>query len=249
MWLPFYCLGVATSAFAQTEQTSPRMGAIIAGMARARIENQSRFRSYIVTRDYRLSGKGAKTKSQVIADISFVPPGTKEYTILKANGTGFGVTIVRKMLTSEVEIARNYGSTDCSTDNYDFRFIREENEGGQRLYLLELLPKRMDKNLLRGQIWLNAATYLPQRIKGEPAKAPSWWLRSVRIELTYGEVGGMWLQTALEATATVRIFGPHTMVSRDLKYQMSDLLVAVRPKQGLEHKPDGYQRRLGRKMW
>ena len=222
--------GSSNMRMAPTASIIPPIEAIIAGMAQARAENQAHFRSYIVTRDYKLFGKErAKTESQVIADISFVPPDTKKYTIQKANGTGFGETVVRRMLMSEVEIARDYASTDFSPDNYDFRFILEENVGGQGCYVLELLPKRKDKNLLQGKIWVDADTYLPKRIEGEPVKTPSWWLRSLRIELSYGEVGGMWLQTALEATAAVRILGPHTMVSRDVKYQLSDLIVAARP--------------------
>jgi hypothetical protein len=231
IWLVLFYLGVATCASAQTEKSIPPIEDIIAGMAQARAENQERFRSYIVTRDYRLFGKEReKSKSQVTADISFVPPATKTYTIQKTNGTGFGETIVRRMLMSEVEISRNYSSTDFSTDNYDIRFILEENVGNQRYYVLELIPKRKDKNLLRGIMWVDAATYLPQRIEGALVKTPSWWLRSLRFELSYGEVGGMWLQTALEATATVRILGPHTMVSRDVKYQLGDQVVTVHPK-------------------
>jgi hypothetical protein len=221
----FLYVGVITCASAQTSSTSTPIAAIIGGMTQARADNQAHFRSYIVTRDYKLFGKErAKTESQVIADISFVPPATKTYTIRKTSGTGFGETIVRRMLMSEVEIARNFASTDFSPDNYDFRFVLEENKAGQRCYALQLLPKRNDKNLLRGIIWVDTDTYLPQRIEGEPVKTPSWWLRSLRIELEYGEVGGMWLQTALEATATVRILGPHTIVSRDVKYQLNDLV-------------------------
>ena len=143
------------------------------------------------------------------ANVSFFPPATKKYTIQKAIGVSFGETLVRRMLKSEVEIAKDYASTDFSPENYDFRFILEEITGGQRRYVLELLPKRKDKNLLQGKIWVDAGTYLPQRIEGEPVKTPSWWLRRLHIELGFGEVGGMWLQTALEATATVRILG-HT---------------------------------------
>lgn len=238
--LVFLYLGVATCVSAQTGSISPPIEGIIAGMAQARAENQAHFRAYIVTRDYKLFGKErAKTKSQVIADISFVPPTTKTYTIQTSNGSGFGATVVRRMLMSEVEIARDYTSTDFSSDNYDFRFILEENAGGRRFYVLELIPKRKDKNLLQGKIWVDADTYLPQRIEGSPIKTPSWWLRSLRFELSYGEVGGMWLQTALEATATVRIFGLHTMVSRDVKYQLGDQVVAVDLKRVLERMPDG----------
>jgi hypothetical protein len=240
MWMLFLYLGGAACISAQTASTIPPIEAIIAGMALARAENQARFRSYIVTRDYELFGKErAKTKSHVIADISFVPPATKKYTIQKANGASFGEIVVRRMLKNEVEIAQDYTSTDFSPDNYDFRFILEGNLGGQRCYLLALIPKRKDKNLLQGKIWVDAGTYLPLRIEGEPVKPPSWWLRGLHIELAYGEVGGMWLQTALEATAAVRIFGPHTMVSRDVKYQLSDL-VAAALLQGQRRKTDAY---------
>ena len=236
----FLYMGVATCASAQTARIIPPIERIVAGMARARAENQARFRSYIVTRDYKLFGKEeSKSKSHVIADISFVPPATKTYAIQKANGTGLGETIVRRMLMSEVEIAKDYTSTDFSRENYDFRFILEENVGGRRCYVLELLPRRKDKNLLQGKIWVDAGTYLPRRVEGSPIKTPSWWLRSLRFELSYGEVGGMWLQTALEATATVRVFGPHAMVSRDVKYQLDDQVVAAHLKRDLEKILDG----------
>ena len=231
IWLILLYLGLAACAWAQSANVTPPMAAIIAEMAQARAENQARFRSYIVTRDYKLFGKEkVNTKVHLMVDISFVPPATKKYSIQRADGGGFGETIVRRMLMREVEIAKDYTATDFSPDNYDFRFIYEDNVGGQRCYVLELIPKRNNNNLLYGKIWVDANTYLPRHIVGEPAKTPSWWLRSLHIELDYSEVGGMWLQTALEATAIVKILGPHTMVARDVKYQLSDLVVADRLK-------------------
>ncbi len=226
-WLFLYLVAVAAGASAQTGSTVPTMETIIARMTQARADNQARSRPYIVTRDYKLFGKErAKAKSQVIADVTFVPPDSKKYAIQQTNGTKLGTKIVRRMLESEVEIAKDYSSTDISPDNYDLHFIREEQVSGQRCYVLELLPRRKDKNLLRGKIWVDANTYLLHRSEGEPAKKPSWWLRDVRITLFYGDVGGMWLQTALEATAKVRILGQHTMVSHDVKYRISELVAA-----------------------
>jgi hypothetical protein len=90
-----------------------------------------------------------------------------------------------------------------------------------------MLPRRKDKTLLHGQIWVDATTYLLHRTEGEPGKAPSWWLRDARIVLVYGDVGGMWLQTASESTADVRLLGRHTMLSRDVEYKMSELVAAT----------------------
>jgi len=211
---------------------------IVARMAQARVENRTRFRPYIVTRDYKLFGKERdKTKSQVIADVAFVPPDSKKYTIQQTNGSGLGGMIVRRMLASEAEVTKDYTSTDFSPDNYGFRFIGEEVVGGQRCYALELLPRRKDKHLLRGNIWIDANTYLPRRFEGELAKAPSWWVRDVRVEFIYGKVGGMWLQTASEASANVRILGRSRMVSRDVKYKISEDVVAASASLGGSFRP------------
>ena len=226
LWLPLICLAAAVAcASAQTADIPPTVETIVARMARARSMNQASFRSYTVTRDYKLFGKERqKTKARIIADISFVPPTSKNFSIQKTNGTGIGERIVRRMLSSEVEIAKDYSATDFSPDNYDFRFIREENIGNQPCYVLELIPKRKEKNLIRGSLWIDASTYLLRRAEGEPAKNPSWWVRNARVTLFYSDVGGMWLQTALEGTATVRILGSFTIISSDVKYEMGDLV-------------------------
>jgi hypothetical protein len=162
----------------------------------------------------------------VIADVAFVPPDSKSYTILESNGSGLGKMIVRRMLAGEAEVTKDYASTDISGDNYDFRFLRAADLSGQRCYVLAVLPKRKEDHLLRGDIWVDADTYLLRRFEGGLAKAPSWWVRDVRVTFIYGEVGGMWLQTASEATANVRILGRSTMVSHDVKYEITELVAA-----------------------
>jgi hypothetical protein len=225
-WLLFlYLIAAMASASAQTGGTVPNVEAIVARMAQARAENRAHLRPYVVTRNYKLFGKeGSKAKSEVIADVAFVPPDSKEYTIQETNGSGLGKMIIGRMLAKEAEVTKDSGATDISPDNYDFRFIREEEVSGQRCYVLELHPRRKDKDLLRGNIWVDANTYLLRRTEGQPAKAPSWWVRDVGVTFVYGDVSGMWLQTASEATARVRILGPCTMVSRDVKYKITELV-------------------------
>jgi hypothetical protein len=209
---------------AQSGTTVPALQTILNRMAQTRAENRTHLRPYSVVRDYRLFGKEKQTtKAEVIADVTFVPPDVKHYAIRQANGMGLGEKIVRQMLDHETNIVKDYGSTDLTPENYDFRFVREEQLNGQHCYVLEMLPKRKGKTLLRGQIWVDATTYQLRRTEGEPGQAPSWWLRDSRIVLVYGEVGGMWLQTASESTANVRFVGRHTMVGRDVEYRFNEL--------------------------
>ena len=78
---------------------------IVVRMAQARAESRARLRPYIVTRDYKLFGSDAsKAKSEVIANIAFVPPNSKKYSIQKTNGSGVGQVLVRRMLACEVEV-------------------------------------------------------------------------------------------------------------------------------------------------
>jgi len=214
----------AGSVQAQSRGPVPAVETILNRMAQARAENRTHLRPYTVSRDYKLFGKERQTtKAEIIADVSFIPPDVKHYAIRQANGMGLGEKIVRQMLDHETDIVKDYGSTDLTPDNYDFRFLHEDDLNGRHCYVLEMLPKRKGKTLLRGQIWVDATTYQLRRTEGEPGKAPSWWLRDSRIVLVYGDVGGMWLQTSSESTANVRFVGPHTMVAHDVEYKFSDL--------------------------
>jgi hypothetical protein len=199
-------------------------------MIQARSENRARLRPYSVTRDYRLFGKEKQmARSEVIARVTFDPPGIKQFVIQQASGTGMGERIVRQMLEHETEIGRNNASTDLSPANYGFRYLREEELAGRRCYVLGIVPRRSDKSLLRGQIWVDAVTYLLHRTEGEPARSPSWWLKDARLALVYSDVGGMWLQTSSESSAEVRFLGRHTMLSRDVEYSMSTMAASADP--------------------
>jgi hypothetical protein len=205
----------------------PTVDVILQRMAQARTENRSHLRPYSVTRQYRLVSAEKQTRSEVIADISFVPPAFKQFMIQKSSGSGLGERIVRQMLEHETALLNNNGAADLTLANYDFRFLRQDELSGQPCYILETLPRRSDKTLLHGQIWVDAHSYLLRRTEGEPSKAPSWWLRNARIALVYGDVEGMWLQTASESTADVRFLGRHTMLSRDVRYQVSELVASA----------------------
>jgi hypothetical protein len=153
----FLSLSIVASVSAQTKSTPLAVEVIVARMAQARAGNQARLRPYVVTRAYTLFGKDrSKTKSEVTAEVTFVPPNSKKYTIRQSNGSGVGERIVRRMLEVETQIVKDYNATDISPANYDFRFVGVEDVAGRRSYLLELFPKRKDKTLLRGNMWVDA---------------------------------------------------------------------------------------------
>jgi hypothetical protein len=209
---------------AANAHTVPTIETIASKMTQARIKNQSRLRAHVVKRDYALFGKDRqKPRYSAVVEISFAPPNVKAYRISTSNGGGIGAMVIRRVLDGEVAAVRETKLTEITPDNYELRFVREDEMDGRNCYVLDLIPKRKAKNLLGGNIWVDADTYLPRRVEGGFAQNPSWWVRNVHVVLLYGEAEGMWLQTASEATANVRILGQSTMISRDLKYQLTEL--------------------------
>ncbi len=230
-WVLFlYLVGGTATAWAQAGSSAQLAETIVLGMARARVAGRAHLRPYTVTRSYKLFGRDpTKSKAEVIANIAFVPPTSKKYSIQETNGSGMGTILVRRMLVGEAEVEKEHLATDLSADNYDFRLVRQEEVVGQRCYVLELIPRRKEQYLLHGDVWVDAETYLPLRFEGAFAKSPSWWVRDVRLTFVFGDVGGMWLQTSTEAAADVRILGLSTMVSRDMKYDIPELVAASSP--------------------
>ena len=227
VWGPLL-LSLATAAWAtEPPATIPSTESIVARMREARARNRAQLRPYQVVRDYQLFGKEQKSKSEVTAYIDYVPPDVPNFTIHKNNGVSIGEAIVRKILESEREILTNQDATDISAANYSFRFLRKDILNRQPCYVLEMRPRRKDSKLLDGLMWIDAASFLILRMEGAPARAPSWWVHNIHVALDFQAVHGMWLQTALRSTASVRLLGEHSLVSHDVEYRVGELQAAV----------------------
>ena len=198
---------------------------ILARMANARDENKALMRPYTLTRNYKLFAKGNdQAKSEVTAEVTFVPPGQRTYKIVRSSGMGLGEKIVRKMLDGETQIVKQSGANDITPENYRFELLPCQEESGRRFYVMELFPRRKDKHLLHAKIWVDSETFRLHRMSGEPGKTPSWWLRDPHITFSYAEVSGMWLQVGSESTVDVRLFGEYRMVSHDIAYTIGGSL-------------------------
>jgi hypothetical protein len=100
---------------------------------------------------------------------------------------------------------------DINRTNYDFVFLRQEDFGLIPEYVLHIVPKRKEKGLILGQIWVDAKTFRIRRIEGVPAKSPSIWIKDSYITLQFAEVNEMWITVSLDAIATVRLLGRYTL--------------------------------------
>src|SRR5579862_4609390 len=125
--------------------------------------------------------------------------------------------MVRELLDRETDSAKKGKSGEINRANYDFVFLRRENFGVVPEYVLGIFPKRKDKNLLLGQIWVDAGTFRIRRIEGVPAKSPSFWLKNIHLTLQFAELGGMWVPVTFDAIARVRLFGVYTLAGLNIR--------------------------------
>ncbi len=212
------CLFAAV-AVAQTNAT-PDSRTIVDRMLRAQQENKAKVRPFTVKRDYQLLDKQDQQKAQVVANITVLPPDSKQYNIESSSG-GMGEKVLRDVLSKETESPRDAQRKELSLENYDFNLQGEDTLDGRRCYLLSMNPRREEKDLLRGKLWVDAETYNIRRVEGTPAKNPSWWLHNLHILMSFAEVDGMWMRTFTHAVADVRFKGKYVMESRDLEYRFT----------------------------
>jgi hypothetical protein len=207
-----------SASLSTAEVKPPDLNLILQGLEDVQHQDPVQFRPYEVTRGYKVfRGYDRQPTSEVLAQINFVPPDIKTYKITQARGNSRGEKIVRELLDRETESAKKGHGSEISRMNYDFVFLRQENFGVAPEYVLRIVPKRKDKYLLRGQIWVDASTFHIRRIEGVPAKSPSFWIKDIHITLQYGELNGMWVPVSFDAIATVRLLGQYTLAGLNIR--------------------------------
>jgi hypothetical protein len=201
-----------------TQIKSPDLNLILQRMEDVQHQDPAQSRPYELTREYKVFHSDDKQPtSEVIAQINFVPPDIKTYRIIQARGHSRGEKMVRELLEREIESAKSGQNSEITKTNYDFVFLRQENFGDVPEYVLWIIPKRKDKKLLRGQIWVDAGTFRIRRIEGVPAKSPSFWLKNIHITLQFAPLGGVWVPVTFDAIATVRFVGEYSLAGLTIR--------------------------------
>jgi hypothetical protein len=216
-------VSVATNA----PQTSPALAALVERVRQAQVASKNA-PSYELVREYRISGESHNSiQAHITAALDF-SPAKNTYTIGKHDGSPRGTEVVRRILDHEVESSSSKFKTDSAlaltTANYYFSSVGEVVLDGKPCFLLGLTPKRKEKELITGQAWIDKTTFEVRRIEGDLAKSPSMWIKKVHVTIAFGDVGGNWLQTSLNAKADVRFIGTQTLSSNLVDFRTPEVL-------------------------
>ena len=201
----------------EAEPHPPSLDLILDSLERTAEQNPALSKPYEVMREYKVFREDDPTPvSDIMAEISFTPPETKTFQITKAEGSPRGKKIVSTILKQEIDSAKDGHRGDITRSNYDFAFLREQNFGVVPEYVLHIIPKRKERGLLLGDIWVDAKTFRIRQIIGVPLKNPSIWVEDLHITVQFADVNGMWLPVSVDAIATIHFLGIYTLSGLDL---------------------------------
>ena len=142
--------------------------------------------------------------------MEFFSPDKKAFTVTSESGSG----LVRHMalnplINSEIEAAagKEHHDSAISADNYSLNLLGEQQVGRYRCFVAEAVPKRKDKYLFEGKVWIDTKDYSVVRIEGHPAKKLSFWIQRADFVRQYQKIDGFWLPQKDQTLVQVRLYG------------------------------------------
>jgi hypothetical protein len=228
---------VQQSAFVGIGDAPVAAGAALAGIPAANeivskvlAENKrrnERLLSYSVTRRYEIRTREGKLAAQTVVQMEYRTPDVKTFEKTSEKGSG----IVRRLVfdrlmdsESESSTGKQHQDSALTPANYEFHFAGQEEIGPYHCFVLEVLPRRKDKYLFEGRIWIESHDFAVAKIEGHPAKKPSFWINQADFVRQYQKVDEFWLPLRDETQVEVKVYG-----KRDLTIEHGPYVLLAEP--------------------
>lgn len=204
---------------------------IITKLAEHNRQRADALKGYTSKRTYQLHYRGfpGSKDAEMVVEAHYRAPSTKEFKIISESGSKVVINkVFHRLLTSEQEALNqdNQRETAMTTDNYDFKLEREEDENQRHYFVLHVEPKRKNKFLFRGLVWIDATDFAVARIEAQPAKNPSFWISKTEIQHRYVKIGEFWLPQQNISKTSVRLGGVATLTIDYGQYEVSTHVAA-----------------------
>lgn len=123
--------------------------------------------------------------------------------------------VIARYLEAEQQ-AHDKQNLSVTPINYKFKFKGERaSAGGRDVYVFEVAPKKKRVGLFKGEMWLDAQTFLPVYEKGRLVKNPSIFFKRVEFERAYQIQNGLAVPEHMTSNIDTRLVG---RVELDVKY-------------------------------
>ena len=210
LFTALFLLPTSAAIAADDPGTLPTAEQVMSRLAALDLERQSSIEGYAGMRRYVLENQNFQKRAEMVVRVKGDPDGTKHFEVVSEDGwKAANSHVLRKMLESESETSRPElrATTRLNFTNYQFLIVGTETVSGRKAYVLETKPKRKDKYLFEGRIWVDAEDYALVRAEGRPAKNPSFWTKSTHFVQVYQKSGPLWFPLSTQSITDARLFG------------------------------------------
>ncbi|MGB7284821.1 MAG: hypothetical protein WBE13_21330 [Candidatus Acidiferrum sp.] len=194
---------------------------IIAKMLERNRLRSERLNRYSAVRTYELRNSTGKLVAQTVVRVDYKAPDKKTFDKTSEEGSAIVRHLVfDHLMQSERETSSGSEHHDSAitTANYSFAPAGEENIGPYHCFVFDATPRRKDKYLFEGRIWVDAEDFAIVKIAGHPAKKPSFWVTRADFVRQYQKIGGFWLPYRDETSVEVRMYGRKTFTVDHQQY-------------------------------
>jgi len=171
---------------------------------------KSALSSYMALRTYQVLDLKGKVHAEEIGQMEFRAPDRKTFTVTSESGSG----MIRRMalnplISSEIEAAsgKEHHDSAITAENYSLDLLGEQQVGPYHCFVAQAVPKRKDKYLFEGKLWIDVDDYAVVRIEGHPAKKLSFWIQQANFVRQYQKIDGFWLPQKDQTFVQVRMYG------------------------------------------
>ena len=221
----------AAGLSAAQDTSLPTVSEVVERMVQRDAQRQIVTQGYAGMRRYVLENDGMHKHAEMLVRVNGDPDGTKHFEILSEQGWKAAQKhVLHKMLESESQTSAPEGrkKTRLCSDNYEFQMVGLV--GGDRsAYAIDVKPKRNDKLLFEGRIWVDTEDYALVRVEGNPAKNPSFWTKHVHFVHNYEKQGGFWFPLSTKSVTDARIFGRTDLTIEYFNYKANATQTADDP--------------------
>jgi len=178
-------------------------------LQRNRLRNE-KLRRYSAVRTYEIRNPEGKLAAQAVVRVEYQAPDKKTFNKTSEKGSGIVRHLVFDRLIqseSETSSGREHHDSAITSANYTFTLAGEEDLGAYHCFVVEAAPKRREKYLFEGKIWIDADDFAVVKIAGHPAKKPSFWINRAEFVRQYQRIAGFWLPFRDETSVEVKMYG------------------------------------------
>lgn len=209
--------GLSSPAHLSTDDVIGKM------LERNRLRSEA-LQRYSALRTYEIKNAEGKLAAQAVVRVTYEAPDRKSFDKTSEEGSRIVRHLVfDRLMQSEGETTAGHEHHDSAitTANYDFTLTGEEDVGQYHCFVLVATPKRHDKYLFEGKIWVDAQDFAIVQIAGHPAKKPSFWVNRADFVRQYQKIDGFWVPYRDETSVDVKMYGRKTFTVDYQQYSIN----------------------------